>query len=104
MKILLMHDVSAIGLKLVGVDGLSMAELFPSSFIPVVFHARGMVLVAQQQLKRSMRAAVRSGHLLNTWYGTWSKGEGEEPDLEHLTTASISSATNMSVTNSVVGG
>ena len=97
-----MHDVSAIGLKLVGMDGLSMAELFPSSFIPAVFHARGMVLVAQQQLKRSMRAAVRS--ILNTWYGTWSKGEGEELDLVHLTTASISSATNMSVTNSVVGG
>ena len=36
MKILPIHDVSAIGLKLEGVDGLSMAELFPSSLIPAV--------------------------------------------------------------------
>ena len=63
VKILPIHDVSAIGLKLEGVDGVSMAELFPSSLIPAVFQARGIVLVTQQQLKRSMSAAVRFGHL-----------------------------------------
>lgn len=55
-------------------------------------------------MKRLTRAVVRSGHLLKTMYGTWSKGEEEEVDFVRLITISISPAVISSVSNSVVGG
>jgi len=61
------QGVKAIGLKLEGVVGSSVAAFLPISLMAAVLLADGIVAVVQQQLKRSTRAGSREGHLLKIW-------------------------------------
>lgn len=61
------QGVKAIGLKLEGVVGSSVAAFLPISLMATVLHADGIVAVFQQQLKSSTRAGSREGHLLKIW-------------------------------------
>ena len=97
------HGVSAIGLKLEGVEGSSIAAGFPSSFTEATFHWAGTCDCAQQMLKRSCRAVSSAGHLLNTTYRTPSRGEEVDLVLDHFTAAAISSNVISSQLNSVEG-
>jgi hypothetical protein len=51
LKSLPTHEVRAIGLKLVGVDGSDLAEDLPISLMEATFHADGTTEVAQHRLK-----------------------------------------------------
>ena len=66
VKSLPTHEVRAIGLKLVGVDGSDLAVDFPISFTTASFHAEGTTEVAQQRLTMLWRATKRAGHHLKT--------------------------------------
>ena len=50
MKIFPIHDVKAIGLKLLTREGSSLAAALPISFMAPTFQAEGTVDVDQQQL------------------------------------------------------
>ena len=103
MKSFPTHDVSAISLQLEGVEGLSIAAGFPSSFTEATFHWAGTCDSAQQMLKTSCRAVSIAGNLLNTTYGTPSRGEGVYLVFDLFTAADISSNVIPSQLNSVEG-
>ena len=60
------QEVSAIGRKLAGVVGSSMAEPFPTSLIAASFHSGGITAWDQQQLNRLKRALPSERHCLKT--------------------------------------
>ena len=91
MKIFPMHDVSAIGLKLDGDEGSSLANPLVISLMDAVFHACGIVDVCQHRLYRLNRACTKEGHLFKILYGIWSRGDGVEEALYHLIVPLISS-------------
>ena len=64
MNSLPMHEVSAIGRKLLGEVESSSAELLPISLIAASFYWDDMTESVQQDLKRSQRALESAGHLL----------------------------------------
>ena len=87
---LLTAGVKAIGLKFLGQRGSSVAALFPISLKTATFQLDGMPPSVRMVLKRSSSAGTRDGHFLNTWYGSWSKGDGAEADLDLLMAANSS--------------
>ena len=97
---LLTHEVSAIGRKLVGILGSSLAVCFPISFIDAVFHCAGTADCTQHELNRSWSATTSAGQFLNTLYGTPSKGQGVDLALDFLIAADISWVV---ISNSIFG-
>ena len=61
-----MHDVNAIGRKLLGSLLLFTADSLAINLIAAVFHYQGMMDCDQQALKRSTSAITKAGHFLNT--------------------------------------
>ena len=92
VKILPMHDVSAIGLKLPGLVGSSAAELLGISLITADFHSLGMTDWVQQMLKRWSKTGIRAGHFLKMTYPTLSYGDGADADFNLLMTRATSLA------------
>ena len=92
VKILPMHGVSAIGLKLLGLEASSTADPLAISLIAAVFHWWGTAEWAQQKLKMSTSAGMRAGHFLNTTYPILSNGDGVEAAFIFFMTLKISEA------------
>ena len=76
-----MQEVRAIGLKQERSCGLSLAEDLGISRMNACFHCWGILPVDQHRLKMCRSGVMTAGHSLRTWYGTWSLGEGDDPDL-----------------------
>ena len=57
-----MHEVRAIGLKLLGEEGSCSAVVLLINLTAANFHCVGTVESDQQQLNRSCRAVSRDGH------------------------------------------
>ena len=85
-----MHDVSAIGLKCAGSVGFSFAAILGIRWITPSFHACGIKPDIQHELYKFKSAGSRDGQCFRILYEIWSKGVGEEEDLEYLITSSTS--------------
>ena len=88
VNILLMHGVSAMGQKIIGLVESSAADPFAMSFIAT---AQELPLVTNRHMKRSSKAGIRAGHFLKIVYPT---GDGVELCLVFLITVTISSGVN----------
>lgn len=85
------QEVKSIGRKLEGFLGSSFAVALGIRQITPCFYCEGKIPAQQQLLKRSNRAGIREGQRLNTKYGVWSTGLGEDCERVLLMAAWISS-------------
>ena len=84
-------EVRAIGRKLAGFDGSSLALVFMMSVIEACFHVDGTVDVSHHRLYRSSRCLEREGHLFRTLCEMASYGLGLDDAFDRLITAMTSS-------------
>ena len=103
VKILPIHGVNAIGLKLPGLVGSSLAELLAINLIAADFHSLETMDFVQQILNMWTRIGIRAGHFLKVTYPILSKGEGADLDFILLITCMISDSENGVQSISVLG-
>ena len=89
---LLIDGVSAIGRKLPGDDGSSLAAPFGMSLTAATFQAEGTVPSMMTLLKRSRRAGWSEGHLFMMEYEIRSRGDGADENLAFLIARDSSSS------------